>query len=379
MKSVLVIFLFFYQVVIAENSNDVRWGGVWLRGSNSEREKDFPVGSEFTVNPISDFDTKQPLEKSELFGTKMFNALVAESKLGGGRIVDRLMADNALVSAESGEALVLACAINYEFFETTIEASRKVVYAEVGFDLLMCDFAKKTIVFALPARLQFKDLWGGESKVKSEIRRIYQERLPKEFLRLAKKSWDGGGSFLTLGFGNVDVWDDAKGRMPKKFSAKAEFYLTSLLSSVFSKEIDVPVMPYSEGNETVYTGLLAITLTDRENVSRDGRFTMQEPSYTVNLVIPTFRETRGEGDGVLDASLHYAYARVMIEGNAGLTIFNEKFDAGVRRSMVKGGAVRPLWLASWDASGKLFKNAAQRIVGSKDEEVSSFVSSCRLR
>ena len=158
-------------------------------------------------------------------------------------------------SAESGR-LVLACAINYEFFEKTVEAGIQVVYAEVGFDLLMCDFTSKDIVFSLPARLQFKDLWEGEAKVKSEIRKIYQARVPKEFLKLAKKSWNGERSFQTLGFGKVDVWDDAKKKMPGRFSARPEFYLSNLFASTLSKEIDLPVMPYSKANEAIYTGLV---------------------------------------------------------------------------------------------------------------------------
>ncbi|MDB4568369.1 hypothetical protein N9082_00985, partial [Akkermansiaceae bacterium] len=64
---------------------------------------------------------------------------------------------------------------------------------------------------------------------------------------------------------------------------------------------------------------------------------------------------------------------------AGAAIFNKKYDAGVRRVMVKGDKVRPLWLASWDATSKLYKAVAKDIKGSKDDEVSSLVSGCRLR
>ena len=120
-------------------------------------------------------------------------------------------------------------------------------------------------------------------------------------------------------------------------------------------------------------------MSDGQDVSRDGRFTFQEPKYVVNLVIPTFKEVKGEGDGVLEASLHYAFARVTIGGEGGLTIFNEKYDAGVRRKMVKGSKVRPLWLASWDASGKLFKKTAHQIASSKDDDVSILISECKLR
>jgi hypothetical protein len=375
----ILYLLLLIPIALAESSNDVSWGGVWLRGSNDEREKDFPIGTEFAFKPGSDSDTRDDSGKNTIFAKELLASIRAEAKLDGGRILDRLMRDGDLASAESGRALVMACAINYEFFETTIEAGTKVVYAEVGFDLLMCDFASKNIVFALPARLQFKDIWEGKVNVESEIRRIYQERLPKEFLRLAKKPWDGGRSFQTLGFGKVDVWDDAKKQMPVRFSAKPEFYISSLFSSTLSKTIDLPVMPYSRGNEAVYTGLLMNNVADVENVSRDGRFILQEPNYVVNLVIPTFKEVKGEGDGVLDTSLHYAFARVTIAGETGLTIFNEKFDAGVRRKMAKGGKVRSLWLASWDATGKLFKKAAQRIASSKKDNVSTLLSSCKLR
>ena len=370
------------QYLVGQESKDIKWGGVWLRGSNADRDDFYPVGSQFALQAL---DEENSLMAAE-YSAKLFKSLEVAATPGGGRILDRVQ-NLELAKASSGKALVMACAVNYEFYERTKEAGENIVYAEVGFELLVCDFSTRNVVFSLPNRLQYKDIWQGEKHIKTEIKKIYKDRLPSSFLELAKRKWDGGTSFQTLGFGKVDVWDDAKERMPAGFKERSEFFLSTLLASTFSKEIDIPVMPYSKGKEAVYTGLVVKTLEDTGSVTnkessgpdKDAFFVLEKPSYTLDLVIPTFREARGGGDGVIDSSLHYAYARVILNGGAGAAIFNKKYDAGVRRAMVKGDKVRPLWLASWDATSKLYKAVAKDIKGSKDDEVSSLVSGCRLR
>ena len=370
------------QYLVGQESKDIKWGGVWLRGSNADRDNFYPVGSQFALQALD--EENSPM--AEEYSAKLFKSLEVTATPGGGRILDRVQ-NIEYAKASSGKALVMACAINYEFFERTKEAGENIVYAEVGFELLVSDFSTRSVVFALPGRLQYKDIWQGEKHIKSEIKKIYKDRLPASFLELAKRKWDGGTSFQTLGFGKVDVWDDAKARMPAVFSERSEFFLSTLLASTFSKAIDIPVMPYSKGNEAIYTGLVVSTLEDTGSVTnkessgpdKDVFFVLEKPSYTLDLVIPAFREARGGGDGVIDSSLHYAYARVILNGEAGAAIFNKKYDAGVRRVMVKGDKVRPLWLASWDATSKLYKAVAKDIKGSEDDEVSSLVSGCRLR
>ena len=370
------------QYLVGQESKDISWGGVWLRGSNADRDDFYPVGSQFALQALDDDNSPMAAE----YSAKLFKSLEVTATPGGGRILDRVQ-NIKLAKASTGKALVMACAVNYEFYERTKEAGENIVYAEVGFELLVSDFSTRSVVFALPGRLQYKDIWQGEKHIKSEIKKIYKDRLPNSFLELAKRKWDGETSFQTLGFGKVDVWDDAKARMPDGFKDRSEFFLSTLLASTFSKEIDIPVMPYSKGKEAVYTGLVMSRLEDTGSVTnkessgpdKDAFFVLEKPSYTLDLVIPTFREARGGGDGVVDSSLHYAYARVILNGEAGAAIFNKRYDAGVRRVMVKGDKVRPLWLASWDATSKLYKAVAKDIKGSKDAEVSSLVSGCRLR
>jgi|GEM_PF-3251226 len=78
-------------VALAESTNDVRWGGVWLRGSNAERKKNFPVGTEFAFN----FETRD----AGSINTQLITEMRAEAKPNGGRILDRLMANQDLASA----------------------------------------------------------------------------------------------------------------------------------------------------------------------------------------------------------------------------------------------------------------------------------------
>ena len=370
------------QVSHAETPKDVKWGGVWLRGSNADRDDFYPVGSQFALQARD----KENSPMAEEYSRKLFKSLEATATPDGGRILDRVQ-NIKYAKASSGKALVMACAINYEFFERTKEAGKNIVYAEVGFELLVSDFSTRSVVFALPGRLQYKDIWQGEKHIKSEIKKIYKDRLPNSFLELAKRKWDGETSFQTLGFGKVDVWDDAKAIMPPAFKVRSEFFLSTLLASTFSKAIDIPVMPYSKGKEAIYAGLVTNQLSDTGSVTnkessgpdKDAFFVLEKPSYTLDLVLPAYRDLRGEGDGVVDTSLHYAFAKVTLKGGAGGIVFDKKYEAGVRRAIGKGEKVRPLWLASWDATSKLYKAAAKDIKGSKDDEVSSLVSGCRLR
>jgi hypothetical protein len=366
------------QVSHAETPKDVKWGGVWLRGSDSERKKFYPVGDQFARRVGSN----QDLNIAEEYSNRLIKDLLNISKPSGKRIVDRLQ-NTKYVATSSGQAFVLACAVNYEFFEKTQEAGESVVYAEVGFEMLVCDFATRKVIFSLPSRLQYKDLWQGEKHINSQIRKIYEERLPKSLLDLAKKTWDGETSFQTVGFGKVDVWDGAKKAMPARFQERPEFYLSTLFASTFSKSVDIPVMPFLKGKEAVYTGLVTTTLEDSQNITnlkmtgagKDVFFVLQEPNYVFDLIFPAYRDVRGDGDGVVDTSLHYAFAKVTLKGGAGGIIFDKKYEEGVRRAIGKGEKVRPLWLASWDATSKLFGKAAKDIGNSKDNHLSS----CKLR
>lgn len=370
------------QVSHAEAPKDVMWGGVWLRGSHADRDDFYPVGSQFALQGLDEENSLM----AKVYSRKLFKSLEVTATPSGGRILDRVQ-NIGLAKASSGKALVMACAVNYEFYETTKEAGENIVYAEVGFELLVCDFSTRSVVFALPGRMQYKDIWQGKKHIKSEIKKIYEDRLPNSFLELAKKKWDGETSFQTLGFGKVDVWEDAKAPMPPAFEKRPEFLLSTLLASTFSKAIDIPVMPYSKGKEAIYTGLVMSRLEDKDSVTnkessgpdKDAFFVLEKPSYTLNLVIPAYRDVRGEGDGVVDTSLHYAFAKVALTGGAGDIVFDKKYEAGVRRAIGKGERVQSLWLASWDATSKLYKAVAKDIKGSKDDEVSSLVSGCRLR
>ena len=378
---VLAGFSSLIQVSHAETPKDIKWGGVWLRGSNADSDDFYPVGSQFALQA----DDENSLMAGE-YSRKLFKSLEAIATPDGGRILDRVQ-NIKYAKASSGKAFVIACAINYEFFERTKEAGKNIVYAEVGFELLVSDFSTRSVVFALPGRLQYKDIWQGEKHIKSEIKKIYKDRLPNSFLELAKRKWDGETSFQTLGFGKVDVWVDAKDRMPDGFKERSEFFLSTLLASTFSKAIDIPVMPYSKGKEAIYAGLVMNQLSDTGSVTnkessgpdKDAFFVLEKPSYTLDLVLPAYRDLRGEGDGVVDTSLHYAFAKVTLKGGAGDIVFDKKYEAGVRRAIGKGERVQPLWLASWDATSKLYKAVAKDIKGSKDDEVSSLVSGCRLR
>ena len=353
------------ELATAQKEADVKWGGLWLRGSNADRNKFFPVGGKFAFNPDVDL-APQEIERSADFGKALLALMRNEAKPAGGRIVDRLMPDNELAKIGAGRALVMACAINYEFFETTVDGGERVIFAEIGFDLLMCNFRDRSVVFCLPARLQFKDLAVGKEQaaLKREaaeaLEKIYL-RLPEKFLELSKTPWDGGLAFQTVGFGKIDVWDEAKKRMHEEFAARPEFLISQLFAGTFSEAIQLPATPYSihKNGEAVYHGLEGNIADNKPAWHKNGAsFMLGRPDYVVDLIVPKFHEAEGKGKAQ-GRALHFALARVTLKSAAGKVLYNKKSEACVNRIMANGGKVRPLWLASWDASNLLFKNAAQ--------------------
>jgi hypothetical protein len=87
------------------NNNLIKFAGVWIRGNASDAAKVCPVGIKYAMGGGDD-------EGAAAYSRKLLQKIRAKQKLGGLRLIDRVAPDDYLPQPGSGQALVMACAIN---------------------------------------------------------------------------------------------------------------------------------------------------------------------------------------------------------------------------------------------------------------------------
>jgi hypothetical protein len=339
-------------------SQEIAFGGIWLRGSKADALKNFPIGSRYAMQGGDD-------KKSAEWSRKLLASLRKQQKPDGTRLVDRMAADDFQPQASTGRAMVMACAINYEHSETTMAAGSRKIFAEVGFDLILCNFADRNVVFTLPGRLQYVDLGSGPEKSAAMLTDLYETELIAQFSKLATYKWSGK-------------------RFPDWMQEHPEEYYSQLLSSCFCESVGVPITPYSRGQEAVYFGLReklcdASTLESKriQEQSSDGvGFILKKPDYQLELVVPGFQEAIAQRTELGSTGQYCAYSRIIIKAADGKELSSEKYDGNVTSILTRGDSLKPVWLSSVDATGKMFTDAADSIKKSKSSALKRMVAEC---
>ena len=84
----------------------IKYSGIWLSGKYSDADRLFPIGKGFAMQ----FNDKGDATLSQA----LLRDLRAHANPEGSRIIDVVAPDDYTPDASTGEALVMACAINYE-------------------------------------------------------------------------------------------------------------------------------------------------------------------------------------------------------------------------------------------------------------------------
>ena len=358
-------------------TQEIAFGGIWLRGSKADALKNFPIGSRYAMQGGDD-------KRAAEWSRKLLASLRKQQKPDGKRLVDRMAADDFQPQASSGRAMVMACAINYEHSETTMAAGSRKIFAEVGFDLILCNFADRNVVFTLPGRLQYVDLGSGPEKSAAMLTDLYETELIAQFSKLATYKWSGNLAFSTVGISKITIFDEARKRFPDWMQEHPEEYYSQLLSSCFSESVGVPVTPFSRGQEAVYFGLReklcdASTLESKriQEQSSDGvGFILKKPDYQLELVVPGFQEVIAQRTELGSTGQYCAYSRIIVKGADGAELSSEKYDGNVTSILTRGDSLQPVWLSSVDATGKMFTDAAGSIKKSKSSALKRMVAEC---
>jgi hypothetical protein len=358
-------------------TQEIAFGGIWLRGNKADALKNFPIGSRYAMQGGDD-------KKAAEWSRKLLASLRKQQKPDDVRLVDRMAPDDFQPQASSGRAMVMACAINYEHSETTMAAGSRKIFAEVGFDLILCNFADRNVVFTLPGRLQYVDLGSGPEKSAAMLTDLYETELIAQFSKLATYKWSGNLAFSTLGVSKITIFDEARKRFPDWMQDHPEAYYSQLLSSSFCEIVGVPVTPFSQGEEAVYYGLReklcdASTLESKriqEESSNGVGFILKKPDYQLELVVPGFQEVIAQRTELGSTGQYCAYSRIIVKGADGVELSSQKYDGNVTAILTRGDNLQPVWLSSVDATGKMFTDAAGSIKKSNSSALKRMIAEC---
>jgi hypothetical protein len=365
---------------VADNNNNlIKFAGVWIRGNAADAAKVCPVGVKYAMGGGDN-------EAAGAYSKKLLQLIRSKQKPNGLRLIDRVAPDDYLPQAGSGRALVLACAINYEITEDGVLPSGVVgCFGEIGFDLIICDFSDRSVVFSIPCRLVFQE----HAKMsKLHLVKLYEQHLPQIFMQLAEHKWNGGDAFSSVGIGTVTILQPKTTNdlppnvvdMPETISDRIDMLYAQVAASRFFDATGIPIQPYSKGEEAVFYGLqenLAdasslIAQKIREENAEGVGFLLKKPDYKIDL--KGFFARQKQGGSVNYTSL----GKVVITDQGGNEIHNDKYDACADLIPYRSGVSQDVWHYSADASVRLFQKFATRLskIKAKDEKIKLFFKDC---
>jgi hypothetical protein len=352
------------QTVDSTPLDPIKYGGIWLSGSLADADKNFPVGKLFTQRRI------EGQGGSDDLASEILQALRKAAKPGGRRLVDALAPNDYKPEAKAGKALVLACAINYEHVDGVRIGGITKVMAEVGFDLVICDFSTRTVVVALPGRVMLVDVDPANNPSQQRktqlLHRLYRESVLKQFVKLAQERGPEIMGLSAVGVTKVTVFDDAKKILPEWMKEKTENYFANVAGSNFYEGSGLPLLPFSRGSELVFCSMQqqlsdASEAAIKSNESGDGEhFTLKKPEYQLELVIPAFRTVTATSTDAGKVVQNCAYSRITIKKGE-QTVYTSQHDANVQNIVPRGSSEAVPWLAYSDALNEMFLKGSKQI------------------
>lgn len=394
-----------------EPAEPISFSGIWMAGREEDWERRFPVAKDVVMLRRTQADG---FSKSFELSKALLNAFQASKRGGGNRIVDGLTL--SMGSAKDGRGLVMACVVNHEYTHGRTVGSGKgavrTVFADVFADLVICNFSNLSVVARVPFRVSRKGIVRpGKSEADAGLELlsdIYSIPPNEDFMmggdgHKGLKYWidrknplkDNGSErnlqmpiHLVSGMVNaakyaasmtarrkvairkVTVMPDAESALHSYFHPFKEEYFASLFSSNFFDGTGLSTLPFSRGDELVFS-MMVEELSDanlvgirsgREAETRNVKFALSRPDYDLELVIPTFMTVpRG------DIAQVCAYSRITIK-QSDVPIYSAQHDAN-QQVVLARGTKGTSWEAYADATSEMFFRAGSqmlKLVDSKD-------------
>ena len=384
----------------------VQFSGMWYYGTQNEEEiaAQFPVGHQFgDRREIREdgFSVEVPSELTR----RMTEAVGAEGKAGGERLVDRLAGDKES-GARGGDAWRVACAINYEHVETQqlpfVKGSTITkIIAEVGFDVILCNFADRRIAAMLPGRIQLIDIVKGtevsEEHKQACLKHLYEQNLLPEFMNIIKQPCSTFSPSFTIGIGEIRLGEELLRDTPESLRPSVKSYYSSLISAVFYEKLGVPVLPYSGGNDQVYCSMrenlsnvhelkrrAAVDTHEarREGKSAGGSFVLRRPDCVLNIYLPKFVTQVVKKVNKYQNQLAFvAGCELELQAPTGETAFRDRLFGNVDALYTPDVKLGTPWIYYQAASYEMLVNAADKLKkdpGSKKWILMSSVDDARI-
>jgi hypothetical protein len=245
------------------------------------------------------------------------------------------------------------------------------VLAEVGFDLVICDFSNKAIIATLPGRVMRVDV--SKSAKVSEAQKteclvaLYNNELVKQFVKLAQARGPEIFGIGTVGVTKVTLMDEAKAVLLEFLKERYEEFFSSVAASNFYEGVGLPITPFSRGSDMVFCGMreglsdAQKALAESEQEKGGGlTFALHAPDYEMELVIPTFRTITASSNAAGQLVQNCCYSRISIK-RGDLVIYSSQHDANVTNLIPKGSSQKVPWLAYSDGLNELFFKSSKQI------------------
>jgi hypothetical protein len=368
-----------FSAVAEEPAQIIKFGGVWVRGNAADAAKRCPVGINYALG-------SEASAKAVDYSKSLLRKLRAQARPSGGKLIDLVAPDEYIPTAGSGRALVMACAINYEIIEDgMLPGGILGSFGEIGFDLLVCNFSDRSVVFSLPCRLVFQEKSPASA---DHLRRLYDIHLPEVFVKLARHRWVGNQAFSTVGVDTVTILQPRTTpdlpsnvvNVPDLLDGQIEAVSAQIAGSRFFDATGIALQPYSNGEEAVFYGLqenladasTLIAQKIREQHSHGVAFVLRKPDYAIVLKGLHQREKQG-------GRINYtAQCRIIVKDRSGKEIFNDTLSACADAIPYKAGANCDIWHYSADATVRLFQQFSEQLKQSrkKDRDVDLMFKEC---
>lgn len=359
---------------------------MWYYGTQDEEEiaAQFPIGHEYGDHREIRDDGYSVEVQSDLT-KRMIEAMQAEAKPGGERLVDRLAWEEGSSSAKDGNAWFVACAINYEHVETQklplMGKTITKVLTEIGFDVILCNFADRRIAALLPGRIQRIDAVEGtdvtDERKQESLRHLYEDSLLPEFMRIVKMPCSTFSPSYTIGIGEIRIGEELLRDTPESVKPSLHSYYSSLISSVFYEELGVPVLPYSGGNDQVYCSMRE-NLSDvhelkrraaqdtndarREGKAKGGAFVLQRPDCQLNIYLPKFvTQVVNKANKRQNQLAFVAGCELSIVDPAGKGVFTQRFFGDVQALYTTDVNLGTPWIYYQAASVDMLRKATSEL------------------
>lgn len=404
MKTLSVIFTLLLGLGIASadtgNLSNMRFAGVWFYRTQDEQAVagQFPVGHLYGGRRESVEDSVAVQEKHSDLARVLYEKMQKEKQPGGNRLLDRLDDGDGELASTQGDALVMACALNYEHVEVQrLPLGKKTIsktLAEIGFDLVLCNFRDRRIVAIFPLRAQIADAEDGvptEERKRELLRHLYETKVVDVFMEAARRTYDTENAPKTLGIGELKFFDVAMASVPESLRESIHTYYSSYICAAFYDAVGVPVLPYSGGNELLYYSMreqvddaaqLSVRTAEDDasalSVTSDGTrsFVLKKPDYTLDVVIPGF-QTQVLAKKKHQRHLGFVSACRITMKEGDKTLYTSKYIDSVQAMYTHDAKLGIPWIYYQAATYKMLKGAAQKL--SKQKETKSAIFTCSTK